>query len=245
MDRRERMGDLEVVIRAALEGFQSNLWTASPGIVQSFNAGAITAEVQPSIQGQVRLPNGTWQIVNLPLCVDCPVQFVGGGGFFLTSPITNGDEGLLVFASRCIDAWWQQGGVQTQAELRMHDLSDGFFIPGFFSQPKVLPNVSLTSTQLRNRVGDTYVEVATGQIVNIVAPGGFEVTGPTTFNGPVTFLGVVNGEGGGSGTVNFGSANLLTTGTSTAEDHLSSGISGSGHKHGGVQTGSGDTGTPV
>lgn len=39
--------------------------------------------------------------------------------------------------------------------------------------------------------------------------------------------------------------NQTVIGTSTAADHISDGISGKGHLHGGVQTGSGQTGAPV
>lgn len=206
------MGDLEVAIRAALGGFQANLWTALPGIIHSFNAAALTVEAQPSIQAQQRLPNGTWQTVNLPLCVDCPVIFPGGGGFYLTAPLASGDEGLIVFASRCIDAWWQQGGVQTQAELRMHDLSDGFFIPGAFSQPRVLPSVSTTSAQLRNQAGDTYVEIAGGQIVNIVAPGGVKITGNVEVTGTLKADELETGESGLNITGNITATGSITAG---------------------------------
>ena len=64
-----------------------------------------------------------------------PVVFPGGGGFALTFPVAAGDECLVVFASRCIDAWWQSGGVGEPMEPRMHDLSDGFALIGVRSQP--------------------------------------------------------------------------------------------------------------
>jgi hypothetical protein len=66
---------------------------------------------------------------------------------------------LVVFSSRCIDNWWNNGGVQNQRELRMHDLSDGFCILGPWSQQTKIDNVSTTTTQLRTSDGKIYAEV--------------------------------------------------------------------------------------
>lgn len=170
MDRRERIpgnnpnADL-VAIQAALDGRQADIWTALPAVVQEFSAAKIVVSAQPTIQAQVRQPNGTWVDTTLPLCVNCPIKFPGGGGYVLTFPLKKGDEGVLVFASRCIDAWWQNGGIQKQAELRMHDLSDGFFFPsGGMSQPNIPANVSETATTLRSKDGHDLISIEPGII---------------------------------------------------------------------------------
>lgn len=196
MEQRERLNDPEEAVRTALDGFQARVWTALPAILQSFDATTMTASVQPSIQGKLKnIATGAFRDVNLPLCTECPVIFPGGGGFVLTFPLLLGDEGLLVFASRCIDAWHQNGGVQTQAEFRMHDLSDGFFIPNVFSVPKVPASISTHSVQLRSNDGLSYVEMASGHICNIVAPGGINITGPFTAGGVTISGGNVTGVG--------------------------------------------------
>lgn len=179
MLRQERTEDPSEALRLALAGWQSEIWTAMPGMLDSIDLVKNTCVVQPTIKGIFRQPDGSEQVVTLPLCLDVPLQFLGGGGFSATFPMKKDDEGLLVFASRCIDAWWQNGGIQPQAEIRMHNLSDGFFIPGFRSQPRKLVNISATSAQLRNDAGDTYVEVKDGQLVNVVAPGGCNINGVT------------------------------------------------------------------
>lgn len=198
MDRRERAGTFEAALQATIEGALVDLWTGMPGIVQSFNAEAMTAVVQPSIQGQNQNQDGTWKNVNLPLLVDCPVQFSGGGGVTLTMPLKQGDEVWVNFANRCIDAWWSQGGIQPQAEFRMHDLSDGFCFPKVWSKPNALSNVSTTTAQLRSDDGEAFVELdPTGHIVNIVAPGGIKITGPVTVTGTINATGdVIAGHGG-------------------------------------------------
>jgi Phage protein Gp138 N-terminal domain len=174
MDQRERLNDPEEALRIAFEGHQSGIWTALPGILQSFDGVKMTAEVQPSVQGRLRQRDGSWKDANLPLLLDCPVIFPAGGGFALTFPLSKGDEGLVVFSSRCIDAWWYSGGIQKQARSRMHDLSDGFFLPGCFSQPRKLANVNASFPELRNTDGSIKLEVtATGFKVT----GDFDVTG--------------------------------------------------------------------
>lgn len=68
-------------------------------------------------------------------------------------------------------------------------------------------------------------------------------------NGPITLNGVVSGETGDI--VNFGSATIQTTGAAnvgsidSTGDVTANGISLETHIHGGVTTGSGDTGPPV
>lgn len=219
MDPRQRLDSPSTAIQMAAKARQSQIWTALPGIIQSFNAVAMTCEVQPAIQGVLSNPKtGAASTVNLPLLVDCPVQFPGGGGVTLTFPITKGDECLVIFASRCIDAWWQQGGIQPPMVYRMHDLSDGFVLPGVRSQPRVLAGISTTAAQLRSDDGDAYVEVdPVGHIVNIVAPGGCNITGPLNVTGAIIATGEVTGNG----------------------KQLSM------HLHSGVATGSSNTGTPV
>lgn len=197
MRRLERIEDLNSAIMVALKGWQANIWTAMPGIVQSFDGLKNTCVVQPAIQAQVRERTGAWSTpFNMPLCLDVVVIWSGGGGFTLTFPLTEGDEVLLFFANRCIDGWWQNGVVSPQAEYRMHSLSDGFAMP----QPRSLPNVvdggiARDSCQLRSDDGTTYVEIAMGGVVNVVAPGGLNVTGDVIINGDVSTSGALLNKG--------------------------------------------------
>jgi len=224
MDRRERLGKLEDSLLGALDGFQSTLWTALPGYVTAINYSAMTVSVQPTIQGIILDQDGNEVNVSLPLCVDVPIQYPAGGGFILTFPIAINDECLLTFSARCIDSWWQSGGIQTQAEQRMHDLSDGFANIGVKSQPNVVSNISATTVQLRSLDGLAYVEIAGGHIANIVAPGGINLNGVTidhlgNLSSPATITATTDVVGGGK--------------------HLKT------HVHSGVTVGAGNTGAPV
>jgi len=196
---------------------QSGIWTAIPGIIQSFSAEHMTCTAQPAIMAKL-FNDGTVTDVALPLLVDCPVQFPAGGGCSLTFPVASGDECLVVFSSRCIDAWWQSGGVQTQAEMRMHDLSDGFVLLGVRSIPRVIPSISATAVQLRSDDGLAFVELnPTTHAVNITSPGDTNITGNLNVTGTITAT--VDVVGGGK--------------------HLKT------HVHSGVQSGGSNTGAPV
>lgn len=164
MDRGQLLNNPEMALRAGLTGWQSGMWTAMPGIVQSVNLVRMTLVAQVAIQGVIANPDNTQTQVNISPLLDVPICFPSAGGFALTFPITAGDEVLVVFASRCIDSWWQSGGYQnTPMENRMHDLSDGFAIPGPKSLPNALPNVSASAAQLRNTTGLAFFGVdATG-----------------------------------------------------------------------------------
>jgi phage baseplate assembly protein gpV len=212
MRQDEYLNDFKESLDGVLNGRQSLIWTALPAIIQSFDASALTCTAQPAIQAQVRAQDGSTSWVALPLLVDVPVCFPRGGGCTLTFPVAAGDEALIVFSSRCIDAWWQSGGVQVQAELRMHDLSDGFAILGPFSQATKISGWSSNSVQLRSNDASTYIDLnPTAQKVKIVAPGGFQVVAPTSdFSGAVTIRGLLTWLAGMAGSTASGVAATIT-----------------------------------
>ncbi len=161
MDRAQLLNDSEEAMRLVLDGRQANIWTAMPGTITAVDLDEMTCEVQPAIKASVEDENGNIQIVNLPVLIHVPIVFPSAGGFALTFPIAVGNEVLVVWACRAIDSWWQSGGEQKPVEARMHDLSDGFAIPGPKSQPNVLANISTTRTELRNNGKTVYFSVGT------------------------------------------------------------------------------------
>lgn len=167
-----------MTFRAMLRGWQaSNIWVSLPGYLQTYDAAKLTCQVQPSLKFNIRQPDGTFKLVTLPLLVDVPVIFPHGGGYHLTFPMAQGDEGLVVFANRCMDSWWQSGGIQSQAEFRMNDLSDGFFIPGPYSQPELPASpASTTNVELRSDDGNTKVSLGPAGIT-LITPGALKLQG--------------------------------------------------------------------
>jgi Phage protein Gp138 N-terminal domain len=158
MDPRNRFNDPEEADRRKMEAWQTQLWTALPTIVEKHNTDQNTSEIQPAVKLLEVKPDGTKKWTPLPLLKDVPVHYYGGGGATITVPIQKGDEGIVVFSSRSMDKWWQQGGVQEQVAARMHDISDGWLIPGGRSQPRRLKNVSKTTFQIRDDSGSNYID---------------------------------------------------------------------------------------
>ncbi|WP_286870894.1 Gp138 family membrane-puncturing spike protein [Pantoea sp. UBA5035] len=193
----------------------SMLRVSMPGIIQSFDPIACTCTVQPAISGQVADEAGEFKSAPLPLLVDVPVVFPRGGGCTITFPVKNGDECLVVFSDRCIDFWWQNGGVQEPVDPRQHDLSDAFAFIGPQSQAEVIGNISTDSLQIRTDDGASFIELRQGGNVTITSR-------QVTINGDVKVNGAITSTG----------------------DQIAAGISQTGHVHGGVQSGGSNTGGP-
>ena len=225
----------------AFNGRQAMMWTALPGIVTKFDPTELTCEVQPAVQGKIVREDGGIDVVNLPLLLDCPVLFPHAGGCSLTFPIKAGDEVLVVFASRGIDYWWAYGGTQPPAETRMHDLSDGFVIPGPWSQPKRLQNASTSRVELRSDDGEALISVH---------PSTHEVTVETSGALKAVVGGTMEATSSGAvtlkcPTLKIDCPQVSITGTLSVQGNVTgAGISLNSHVHGGVQGGPSNTGGP-
>lgn len=243
-----QLGSKEQADARLAQAIMSAMRVSMPGIIQSFDHDAVTAVVQPAIKGVELDESGADVSVNIPLLVDVPVVFPRGGGCTLTFPVKAGDECLVIFADRCIDFWWQNGGVQKPVDLRMHDLSDAFAIVGPQSQAHKISGISTSAAQLRTDDGAAFVEVAAGHAITVKTPGkltanadgGTEITSPTiVLNGNVTINGNLSqgmGASGGSATMH-GPVTVINDVTAGGKSLMT-------HTHGGVQTGSGNTGGP-
>lgn len=196
-----------------LDGFQSGIWTSTPGIVQTVDLDEMTCSILPAIKAQTRAPDGTLSLVQLPLLIHCPLIYQTGGGFTMTLPVKPNDEALVLFSCRCIDGWWQSGGIQVPLEFRMHDLSDGFALIGPRSKARLIGSISSTSAQLRTDDGQTFVDVSQDTITLMARDGSNLVIG----NGQA----ILTAEDGSAVTLGEGkgilsSADAVVHGTDTA-----------------------------
>ena len=196
MDQRELYFDPAEGYRLAFEDGQAFLWTALPGVIVNFPAasglGKMIADVQPAVNFVFPNADGTFTSQQLPLLVDCPVQWQGGGGVTTTFPIrpsvvTNGvsdgsgDECLIILASRCIDSWWQQGfkpgPAMNPPSLRMHNLSDGYVLVGVRSHPREFA-VDMENAALITDDGQTFFKLnPTTKAIALQAAGGISLNG--------------------------------------------------------------------
>jgi len=158
----------------AQAGLAASIRVAMPAVIYSFDAIKQTCVARPALQDITRL-SGNEITFDLPDLLDVPVQCVRGGGFSVTVPLQQGDEGFVIFQDMCIDAWWQSGLPSSVAQglmdrYRRHDLSDAVFVPGIWSQPNVLSDYSTESLQIRSDNGTVIIDVS---------DDGVQITAPT------------------------------------------------------------------
>lgn len=106
---------------AAADAVSRSIRCAMPGLVTAFDSATRTAAIRLALKDD----DGE----EFPLLTGVPVFFPGNVLF----PVNEGDECLVIFADRCIDGWYTEGGVSDPPVKRTHDLSDGFAFVGFSS----------------------------------------------------------------------------------------------------------------
>lgn len=243
--RLQTTDDTGMLLRANNKGWQSTIWTAIPGIVESVNLEENTVEVQPTIQGWFQDETLTFDWHTMPLLLDVPIMWQKAGGFSITMPVQKGDECLVIFASRCIDSWWNSGGIAVQAELRMHDLSDGFAFIGPSSLPNVIADVSATDVEIRNAAGTQKIALQPSGDINITTTGNINAQcqdANVTAIDQITLTAPIVGVHGTLEVL----GNVIATGTINAVGEIEGmGIKLAEHQHTGVTNGDHVTGGPV
>lgn len=149
-----------------------------------------------------------------------PLMVNGGIGTNLTFGDVTGSECLVHFNDRDIDAWFDTGEAYKPNSSRLHSFSDGFVSLRPYNKNDVF-QYEIDGTVL-NR-GTTKIKLANDGSVQITnGTCNFAMSGDT-----ITVTG-----------------NLVVSGTVTAADCISGGISGKTHTHGGVTGGSSSTDAP-
>lgn len=238
-----RPAELQETLERVKDKSVANARTALPGVILSFDPDTVTCAVSLCSKSSKPVPYediSKTESMDFPLLVDLPVVFPRGGGVTLTFPLAEGDECLVVFSDRCIDFWWQNGGVQELVDWRSHDLSDAFVIPGPQSQAKKISGISTTAAQLRTDDGTAFIELAAGGDITATTAGNATINAPEIIlNGNVTINGNLSQGMGDSG----GTATMRGPVTVT-NDVIAGGKSLVTHTHGGVEHGNDSTGVP-
>jgi protein gp138 len=193
----ERFDDQQHAIEETIKRYLDRVWTSMPGIVVpgSWDGTKQTVKLYVTPMGSQRTfaadGTPTYTPVKMPVVPDVPVHFPAWGGYTITGPVSDNDEGMILFAARCIDGWWQNGGQAKRLSERRHSLSDAMFIPGLKSQPnKLNPTVSTSGVQIRSNDGTAYIQFSkTGAVV--VFPNAAHTMTPTShsvaFSGKTVF----------------------------------------------------------
>ena len=104
----------------------AGVFTAMPGIVQSYDPVTQSVDVQPAVRSRYQDETDSTVVETLPVIPLVPVVFPGGGGCRIAFPITKGDQCLLVFANCSLDRWLRAGGIVDPQDDRRHTLNDAF-----------------------------------------------------------------------------------------------------------------------
>ncbi len=125
--------NLHEAIRSHVSNFETQLYTALPATVVSWDAEAQTITASPVMLEAYE----DGDISKLPEIDHVPVMFPSGGGGSLTFPIQVGNEVLLVFSSRNFDTWWSTGEVdKLSSTQRYNEYTDAIAIVGAASKNK-------------------------------------------------------------------------------------------------------------
>lgn len=126
-------------IKKQLRNLSAEMNCVSIGRIATFYPETQTADIdlvffrllsqQPIVPGSQSAPL-TDVPVQYPRLLSCPVVIMSGGAGGLTFPIATGDQCVVLFNDRDIDAWYQSGLTSVPNSNRLHDLSDGMAIVG-------------------------------------------------------------------------------------------------------------------
>lgn len=247
-----RESSLQELVVASFDAQIANQYTSIPCIVVSVD-GPNMVSIQPTINNKSR--DGT--VVERPPILGVPVGFPVSSTAGMTFPIKVGDTGLAVFSMRNLDGWKAGNGRPSSPQnFAVMDKGDAMFYPGL--QPPgssinspgkhvlahntadtvMFSNIGGNEAEVRIKV-DGSIEINTSQqpvtincseaIVN--ASTSIQLTSPAMIVDveETTWVGTISHTG-----------NYTGVGT-----HTFNGIPFETHKHIGVTSGNGTSGTPV
>lgn len=222
------------LIRDAFREVMKGVCTSIPGHVLTFNPFTQLAQVQPGV-ARVDINGAEFKV---PPIIEVPVYFPGGD-FCVEYQIDPECEGDILFSQRCIDGWIQNGGVAANPIGRFHNMQDAMFLPGFRSQPNVLPSFQNNGVRMRNRAGTQFVWLKNDNSItmdNGLAKFDVLADGTTLMqNGSGMFQLLADGSFLINGLTITPDGNIITA----------AGVNLNLHIHSGVTPGSGNSGAPV
>lgn len=185
--------------------------THYPGKIISFNAATQTATVQVMREQYNNKLHSLYTEYAFPILQNVPVQFPQGGGYFLTFPISGGENCLLDFCDKGIDHWKNEGsekigtfssGIPKADYFRAYNINDAVAMVGYNPIPQAIPEFNATSTELRNvartqrftMLPDGKMEIVTPTELDITAPETV-INGNTTMNGNLHVVGRITSTG--------------------------------------------------
>ena len=201
-------GTIRLAFNKLMQGMNGML----PAMVMAYNRESNRAQVQilisiVSSDGSV-LPRA--QIASIPVLV------LGGGGFFLSFPLKNGDLGWILANDRDISLFLQSYAQAAPNTQRMMNFADGLFIPDIMRN-YTINTEDAAHAVLSNLDGSVRIAMWPDQ-VKITSPlttidGALTVTGLASL-GNMTVTGSMDASGAPGGTFHV-HGNITASGTVT------------------------------
>ena len=225
-DAASEVGRMDYIIRSALSGLR----TAIPvKVISVTNSGGVSAIGKVSVQPLVSSVDGNGQSWAHGIIHNVPYMRIQGGSNGVILDPAVGDVGIATVCDRDISTVKNTGAVAAPGSNRKNDMSDMVYLmtiigaaPSQYIQFNSAGITILSPTKVKINAPNVEINAATNCTINA----------PT-----ITLNGALNQTSGSAATF---SGSMTVTGDVTA-----AGTSVHTHKHGGVQTGGGQTGTPV
>lgn len=171
--------------RGVVNGEISQIHTALPGRILSYDASSNRAQVQPV--GKYQVEDG--RALDYPVIANVPIQFPCGmgGKAGITFPIRAGDGCLLVFSESNLDDFLSGGESE---DNRHFDLTDAVAIPGLYSG--TVASASRYSDDVCLVRGGNYLKVGVDGMSGMMNGTGFSFgSGTFKFDGNMVVSGDV------------------------------------------------------
>lgn len=158
--------------------------------VVSFDRVANTAVIKPMISWV----SVTDEAIPRHQLVSIPVLSIGGGGFHISFPISEGDLGWILAGDRDMELFKQSLSESKPNTGRLKSFADGLFIPDVFRK-YTINGADSSAMVIQSTDGSTRIAVGAGTI-NITAPGSVTVDTPSaTFTNDVSINGNLETKG--------------------------------------------------
>ena len=179
-----------------------------PAIIISYDRATNRAIVQP----QIKMISTNGDVIVRNQLASIPIMQFGGGGFVLNFPLNNGDLGWIKATDRDISLFLQSYTQVQPNTDRVHNFSDGVFIPD------VMKGYSISGADSNNAV----LQSLDGTIKISFGASGITVSHPTQ--------------------IIFDTPSAIFSGTITTPELIFNGVHATTHVHSEVTSGTSNTG---
>lgn len=143
------------VIISGVEKIMSNIHTAMPGRIESFDINTQLAKIKPLLNRKYTTDNIAKE---LPVISNVPVIFPRSANAFLRLPIAFEDTVLIIFCERSIDRWLDQGGTVDPLDPEKFGLNGAVAIAGIYPKSGAF-DINGSSDSLEIAHGTNFIEI--------------------------------------------------------------------------------------